>query len=68
VILSDTAVDQVQDSERNTKVQESPDMKKNDETLGEVNNNHAPHGEEEMSVVKEPTHSGSGVLLVNVLS
>ena len=67
--IIDTAVDQVQDSERNTKVQEPPDMKQNDETLGEENNNHetlgemshAPHGEEEVSVVKGPTHSGSGV-------
>ena len=52
-------LDQVQDSERKTEVQE---FKEKDETLGEVNNNHAPHGEESMSVVKGSAHSGSGVL------
>jgi len=34
-------------------------MKTKDETLGEMS--HAPHGEENMSVVKGPTHTGSGV-------
>ena len=56
--IIDTAVDQIQDSERNTKVEEPPDMK---QTLGEENYNHVPHGEESMSVVKGFTHTGSGV-------
>ena len=56
------------DSERENEVQEFPDMKENDAILGEVDHNHIPHGEENMSMVKGPTHSGSGVLLANVLS
>ena len=52
----------MEDSDRKIRVQESPDMKKNDETLGEVNYYNETHGEENMSVVKGPTHSTSGVL------
>ena len=57
-----TVADHVEDTERKSGVQESPNVKENDETLGEVNHNHIPHGKENMSVVKEPTHSKSGVL------
>ena len=47
------------DSERENEVQEFPDMKENDAIL--ITTYH-------MSMVKGPTHSGSGVLLANVLS
>ena len=52
----------MEDSDRKRRVRESPDIKKNDETLVEVKNIHVPHGEENISVVKGPTHSKLGVL------
>ena len=52
----------MEDSDRKRRVRESPDMKKNDETLGEVNYYDETHGEENISVAKGPTHSTSGVL------
>ena len=54
----DTAVNHVEDSERKNGAQESPDMKTKDEALGEMS--HVPHGEENVSEVKGPTHTGSG--------
>ena len=58
----------MEDSRRKKGTQESPDMKENDEILGEVDHRHTPCGEEDMSVGKSLTHSGSGVLLADVLS
>ena len=46
-------------SKRKNGAQESPDTKTKDETLGEMS--HVPHGEENISVVKGSTHTGSGV-------
>ena len=40
----------------------------NDEILGEVEHNHIPHGRDNMSVVKGPTQSGSGVLLARCVT
>ena len=60
----DTVVNHVEDPERKNGAQESPDMKTKDETLGEMS--HVSHEEEDISVVKGPTHSGSGVLQENI--
>ena len=57
--ILDTVVNHVEDSERKNGAQESPDTKSKDDTLGEMS--HIPHGEENISVVKGPTHTGSGV-------
>ena len=63
--ILDTVVNHVEDSMRRNGAQESPDTKTKDETLGEMS--HVPHGEENISVVKVPTHSGSGVPQESIL-
>ena len=63
--ILDTVVYHVEDSKRKNGAQESPDTKTKDETLGEMS--HVPHGEENISVVKGPTHSGSGVPQESIL-
>ena len=55
----DTVAYHVEDSKRKNGAQQSPHTKTKDETLGEMS--HVPHGEENISVVKGPTHTGSGV-------
>jgi len=51
------------DSEAKNEVRAFQDMKKKDETLGEMNRG-ASHRKEDKLLVKGLTHSGSGVLLV----
>ena len=58
-----TVIIYVDDSETKNEVQTFQDMKKKDETLGEMNHG-ASHRQENKLLVKGLTHSGSGVLCV----
>ena len=58
-IKQGTAINYVDDSEAKNEVQTFQDMKKKDETLGEMNHG-ASHRKENKLLVKGLPHSGSG--------